>query len=304
MSTELTIQNEWSKEKVELLKRTICKGATNDELELFLGVCKRVQLDPFSKQIYAVKRWDSREQREIMQPQVSVDGLRIVAERTGKYDGQEGPFWCGPDGIWKEIWIEKEFPVASKVIVFKNGSPKGTPGVAHWEEYVAMNKQGQVTKMWQEKPALMLAKCAESLALRKAFPNDLSGLYSGEEMNKAQPELMPIVADVKATIENPTASRTLEQLNQGPLKGAVTKVLGNVPNDFAPNPIVPEETSKKILKIPYGKYEGVPLISKPVEHWVEYRNTLRSQITPEWEPAMREKALSNIEVIEKYLKST
>lgn len=175
------VADQWPQEKIDLLKRTICKGATNDELEMFLSICKRTQLDPFARQIYAIKRWDNSLGREVMQTQTSIDGQRLVAERTGKYLGQEGPLWCGEDGVWKEIWVSSKPPVAAKVIVYKKGSEKGFPAVAHWHEYAQFKKDKTLTKMWSERGAGQLGKCAESLALRKGFPQELSGLYTKEE---------------------------------------------------------------------------------------------------------------------------
>jgi phage recombination protein Bet len=178
--------------QVDLIKRTICKpkdrDATDDELALFVGQAKRTGLDPFDRQIYAVFRWDGREKREKMQIQASIDGLRLIAERSGHYVGQVGPYWCGENAEWREIWPKSlGYPVAAKVIVRKliGGHVAETPAVAHWDEYVVTNRDGSVSRMWGEKSALMLAKCAEALALRKAFPNDMSGIYVAEEMGRA-----------------------------------------------------------------------------------------------------------------------
>lgn len=189
----LTTQKDaaFSQSQIDLIKRTICKGATNDELALFIQQAARTGLDPFSRQIYAIKRWDSREGREIMQTQVSIDGMRLIAERSGKYAGQLGAFWTSDGKEWLEVWLSKDLPAAAKVAVLRSDFKEPLWAVATFDAYKQTKKDGTLAPMWAKMPALMLAKCAESLALRKAFPMELSGLYSAEEMMQAEPVADP-----------------------------------------------------------------------------------------------------------------
>jgi phage recombination protein Bet len=157
-----------------LVARTVAKGCSSDELSLFGAICKRTGLDPFARQIYAIKRGG------VMTTQVSIDGARLVAQRSGEYAGQVGPFWCGADGVWVDVWLAKTPPMAAKVGVRRSSFVDPLFAVAIWSEYA--QTQGN---MWAKFPSVMLAKCAEMIALRRAFPAELSGLYSTEEMSQA-----------------------------------------------------------------------------------------------------------------------
>lgn len=170
-------------DKIELLKRTIAKGATDDEFALFLNQCKRTCLDPFSRQIHLVKRkrWNDQKNtwEEVATIQVGIDGYRLIAERTGRY--------VPGDITYKE---KDGILISSTATVFKlyGDKPYPVPAEARFDEYCPRNKEGIPTGLWKKMPYLMIGKCAEALALRRAFPQELSGIYTDAEMSGSDSE--------------------------------------------------------------------------------------------------------------------
>lgn len=188
MSTELAVID-WTPEKLDLIKRTIAKGCDDDELALFTMVCKRTRLDPFARQIYARKQWDGKLKREVMVIITSIDGFRLTAQRSRVYAGQLGPQWCGMDGAWRDVWIGDGYPCAARVGVLRKDFQEPIWSVAKWDSYVQTYRDKDtgkfvVSPMWAKMGDHMLAKCAEALSLRRAFPNELSGVYAEEEADQ------------------------------------------------------------------------------------------------------------------------
>jgi phage recombination protein Bet len=183
-STALVVRQALGKEQIDLIKRTIAKGATDDELALFIQQCNRTGLDPFSRQIALVKRWSSKD-GETMTIQTTIDGYRLIADRSNKYAGSDDPLFDEGLNEYQHMMTSRGTPKTATVTVYKLVGGIRCPFTAtvRWDEYVPPTQNQRF--MWNRMPYLMLAKCAESLALRKAFPQELSGLYTSEEMAQA-----------------------------------------------------------------------------------------------------------------------
>jgi len=196
-----------TRDQLELVKRTVANGATDDELALFMHYCNKNGLDPLSKDVYFRKNRNNNGDATISF-MTSIDTFRARAELTGQYAGNDDP-----------IFDSEESPKKASVTVYKivDGQRCAFTASARWDQYYPGEKQGF---MWRKMPHLMLGKCAEALALRKAFPKQLGKLYVNEEMEQAEVVSAP-PAQATPTPKDLTQKLTAPKAPEAPVIDAV-----------------------------------------------------------------------------------
>lgn len=166
------------------ITNSILKGASNEDILFFLKTAQSLKLNPLAKQIVAFKTWNKEVNGFVIQAFPTIDGLRVIAERSGTYKGQTEIMYCGDDGVWSDFWnLKNGYPTAAKVGVHKEGFKDPVYGKVYWDSYKREDKKGELMQRWKLDPLGMLGKCAEAQALRKAFPNDCGGIYADVEID-------------------------------------------------------------------------------------------------------------------------
>jgi phage recombination protein Bet len=210
-------------EQIDVLRRTIAKGCTNDEFELFLQVCIRTGLDPFARQICPVSRWDKKEGRNVMSIQVQVDGFRVLAQRTGQYAGSDRALFDEGLSLFEHMRQKRGLPLTCYMTVYRivSGQRCAFTSEIAWNDFYPGDKLGF---MWNAKPYQMMAKAAESQALRKAFQLELSNLSTEEET----------AIEMTTVVSRPTAARSASWMDaQRQLNSATTaKEVGELMDQF------------------------------------------------------------------------
>lgn len=212
----MTPTRDYNGSQLALIRRTVAKDTNADEFDMFIQVCRRYGLDPFRKQIYCTVYNKDKPDKRTCSFVTGIDGLRAIAERQGNYrpDEDETVFLYNEDakGPTNPLGIVK-----ASVRVWKRdkaGDWHPISGGAYWEEFAPLKEEwaeddkgkrkptGKKTldgKFWQTMPRVMLAKCAEAQALRKGWPEDLSGLYATEEMDRQETLASQQVDEQEAT---------------------------------------------------------------------------------------------------------
>lgn len=254
MSTEtaLSIKTpgklEFSPEQRQMILNTYCNGAKEDEAAVLLEIASARNLNPLLGQIHFVKRF-TRDRGEVWSVQVSIDGFRAIANRTGLYEGQDEPEYIEQNGRL----------VCCKVKVYRKGVPRPFVSPAYWSEYAQTTKEGKPTQFWANKPHIMLAKCAEASALRKAFPEETSGLYVAEEMGAD-----PVERDV-----SPAPVSLKEESRPTPEPKKVTRTEGLKAKLAAKTPM--EEVEAEIFDAETGELK--PKVDGPVVSFGMHKGT-------------------------------
>jgi phage recombination protein Bet len=176
METALITIDTENQEKMEIVKQTFCKGASDLQFKFFIELANQIGADPFRREIFMVPRWDNTTKSMAMTPQVSIDYLRKNAGKSPNYAGQ-GEAEFGPEVISNGC----KHPEWAVVPIFNKKFSQPIRVKALWIEFVSTTKSGDANAMWKKFPTVMLAKCSESQGLRRAFPEEIGGLDIPEE---------------------------------------------------------------------------------------------------------------------------
>ena len=188
-------QTTFTPAQVAVLRHIGVEGASPEDLEIFFHECRRTGLDPFAKQIHMIGRPSRIRRPDGVEAwgkkytiQTGIDGFRLIghreADRRGEHIEVPGHEWLNNDGRWIPAWSKGwGMPIAARAVIVRNGHP--FVAVAMFDEYAQTKKDNSLTSMWAQRPAGQLAKCAEALAWRMAYPHGLAGIRSDEEMGQA-----------------------------------------------------------------------------------------------------------------------
>lgn len=201
---------------VNMLRDVYFRGCDELEMEFCLENCRHLGLDPIAKEIWFVKIWDRELKREVVTPIIGIAGLRKAAHRTGQYGGPRDPQWCGLDGVWRDVWLEDGPPAAARVSVWREGFQEPVSGVVTYTSAVQTTKDGAPRAKWRTAPAEMLAKCAEALAIRRAFSLEVSSSVKVHEVDDYETaddhRFRVSMADSKGLIEQMRSAKTSEDM--------------------------------------------------------------------------------------------
>jgi phage recombination protein Bet len=188
-------------EDFETLRAAVGPDLTKSQLKLALVYAQKVGADLFARQIYPVV------DRGRLIFMASIDFLRVIAERSGKYAGQGAPeYEEGCDCQGQAVPLMFPHPVWAQVPIHRKGWELPIVRRAYFHEYVPLNREGKPRETWVKMPHVMLAKVSEAAGIRAAFPNDVQGLYTDDEMEQAH-NATPIAESPHSAMPPPDAPK-------------------------------------------------------------------------------------------------
>lgn len=257
-------------EYLKSLQAEYASQATESQFNLWVEECRMRGLMPQRDvvlQIRGVSEYDSESRQKVFRKRAiyitTIQALRRLAERTGKYAGQLPSKWVYLDGEGnpgvesdvplpesKESAIPKR-PWAAKASVLRKGFDHPVTVPARFEayaQYVGRDNEQRLNSTWATRGPEQLEKCAEALALRKAFPEELGGLYLQEELGSeevvqaaVQPETPEAVTEEKPKRGRPKKSESVQNAAPSPATSftfGANQDSGNSPIAAAPSPSV------------------------------------------------------------------
>jgi phage recombination protein Bet len=241
-------------EQLDLVRKTVAVGATDAELRLFLYDCARRGVHPLDRLIHFTKRGNK------YTPITSIDFLRGRAHETGEMAGSD------------DVVFDKDARTAT-VTVYRltRGTRYAYTATARYGEYVpdpGPNGRGDV--MWKRMPHVMLGKCAEALALRKAFPQQLGGLYVKEELEQARPDFTTEATSIADQYALPPVSTLPPEADPD--------------GDARGEPEVHPVPSERLARLAPGVVRITHLEAKPTKNPNVIRTTITVAGGPSWPP--------------------
>lgn len=167
------------------LQNSVFPGAKDESILLAVDYCKARKLDILKKPCHIVPmsvtdaKTGNKNWRDVIMP--GIYEQRITAFRTGQMAGQDEPVF-GDTVTFRGI----EAPEWCRVTVYRfiNNERCAFSHTEYFSEACATTKEGKPNSMWSKRPRGQLAKCAEAGALRKAFPDELGGVITADEVNE------------------------------------------------------------------------------------------------------------------------
>lgn len=144
--------------------------------EQFIDFCRDKKLNPWCNQAYAKVEADLKTGLPKLIVMVGIEGLRLIAHRTGEYAGIDAPVFSDE----RDGHFQKVSHTAYRLL---DGRRMPFTAMIFRKDYYP--GEG-VDLMWEEMEHVCMDRCGEATVLRKTFPDELGGIYTPEEMSQSK----------------------------------------------------------------------------------------------------------------------